>query len=151
MNVIATNYVFNFDALLLGGVTILLCLIVQALFVMLVTSKFKSGVRNLINSDRWILAQIVFFAGILLLLTSHLVQIYIWGMSLKIFDIIPNQHQAMVFAGSTYTTVGFVTDPLPVYWQLITVIMAASGFFSFGWSTAVMFLLSQALFPAENS
>jgi hypothetical protein len=32
----------------------------------------------------------------------------------------------------------------------MTVIMAASGFFSFGWSTAVMFLLSQALFPAEK-
>jgi hypothetical protein len=150
MNATATNYVFNFDALMLGSTTILLCLIVQALFVMLVTSKFKNGVRDLVNGDRWILAQFIFFAGILLLLISHLVQIYIWGLSLTIFDIIPNQHQAMVFAGSTYTTVGFVTDPLPVHWQLMTVIMAASGFFSFGWSTAVMFLLSQALFPSEK-
>jgi len=146
----ATNYVFNFDALILGCATILLCLIIQALFVMLVTSKFKTGVRNLINGDRWMLAQVVFFAGILMLLISHLVQIYVWGLALTLFDIIPNQHQAMVFAGSTYTTVGFVTDPLPVHWQLITVIMAASGFFSFGWSTAVMFLLSQALFPSEK-
>jgi hypothetical protein len=150
MNATAANYVFNFDALMLGATTILLCLIVQALFVMLVTSKFKNGVRQLVSSDRWILAQIVFFAGILFLLVSHLVQIYIWGLALTIFDIIPNQHQAMVFAGSSYTTVGFVTDPLPVHWQLITVIMAASGFFSFGWSTAVMFLLSQALFPSEK-
>ncbi len=150
MNVIAANYVFNAEALILGCITILLCLIVQALIVMLVTSKFKTSIRNLAKSDRWILAQIVFFAGILLLLISHLVQIYIWGLSLTTFDIIPNQHQAMVFAGSTYTTVGFVSDPLPVYWQLITVIMAASGLFSFGWSTAVMFLLSQALFPSEN-
>lgn len=150
MDATAANYVFNFDALMLGATTILLCLIVQALFVMLVTSKFKNGVRQLVSSDRWILAQIVFFAGILFLLVSHLVQIYIWGLALTIFDIIPNQHQAMVFAGSSYTTVGFVTDPLPVHWQLITVIMAASGFFSFGWSTAVMFLLSQALFPSEK-
>lgn len=128
----------------------LLCLIVQAMFVLLVTTKFKNGVRQLVNANRWTLAQIVFFAGILLLLASHLVQIYIWGLSLTIFDIIPNQHQAMVFAGSSYTTVGFVTDPLSVHWQLMTVIMAASGFFSFGWSTAVMFLLSQALFPSEK-
>ena len=146
----AANYVFNFDALILGCATILLCLMIQALFVMLVTSKFKTGVRNLINVDRWMLAQVVFFAGVLMLLISHLVQIYVWGLALTLFDIIPNQHQAMVFAGSTYTTVGFVTDPLPVHWQLITVIMAASGFFSFGWSTAVMFLLSQALFPSEK-
>jgi hypothetical protein len=150
MNMTAPNYVFNFDALILGCAMILLCLIIQALFVMVVTSKFKSGVQQLVSSDRWVLAQIVFFAGILLLLISHLVQIYIWGLSLTLFDIIPNQHQAMVFAGSTYTTVGFVTDPLSEHWQLITVIMAASGFFSFGWSTAVMFLLSQALFPSEK-
>jgi hypothetical protein len=150
MNMTAPNYVFNFDALILGCAMILLCLIIQALFVMVVTSKFKSGVQQLVSSDRWVLAQIVFFAGILLLLISHLVQIYVWGLSLTLFDIIPNQHQAMVFAGSTYTTVGFVTDPLSEHWQLITVIMAASGFFSFGWSTAVMFLLSQALFPSEK-
>jgi hypothetical protein len=150
MNVTAPNYVFNFEALFLGCATILLCLIIQALFVMVVTSKFKSAVRKLVNGDRWVLAQGVFFAGILLLLISHLVQIYVWGLSLSLFDIIPNEHQAMVFAGSTYTTVGFVADPLPVYWQLMTVIMAASGFFSFGWSTAVMFMLSQALFPSEN-
>jgi hypothetical protein len=150
MNVTATNYVFNFDALILGCITILICLIVQALFVMLVTTKFKVGVRKLINGDRWVLAQVVFFACILLLLISHLLQIYIWGLALNLFDIIPDRHQAMVFAGSTYTTVGFVSDPLTVNWQLMTVIMAASGFFSFGWSTAVMFLLSQALFPSEN-
>jgi hypothetical protein len=150
MNVTAQNYVFNFDALILGCATILLCLIIQALFVMVVTSKFNSGVRQLVNSNRLVLAQSVFSAGILFLLISHLVQIYIWGLSLTLFDIIPNQHQAMVFAGSTYTTVGFVNDPLPVHWQLVTVIMAASGFFSFGWSTAVIFLLSQALFPSEK-
>ncbi|MCM0036454.1 MAG: hypothetical protein NBV66_11780 [Burkholderiaceae bacterium] len=150
MNTTAANYVFNFDALILGCITILLCLIVQALFVMLVTTKFKNGVRQLVNAHRLTFAQAVFFAGVLLLLISHLIQIYIWGLSLSLFDIIPNQHEAMVFAGSSYTTVGFVTDPLSAHWQLLTVIMATSGFFSFGWSTAVIFLLSQALFPSEK-
>jgi hypothetical protein len=149
MNATATHYVFNFDALILGCLTMLLCLVVQALFVMLVTTQFKPRVQKLASIKRWMPAQFVFFAAILLLLISHLVQIYMWGSALNIFDIIPNQHQAMVFAGSTYTTVGFVSDPLSVQWQLMTVIMAASGLFSFGWSTAVMFLLSQALFPSE--
>jgi hypothetical protein len=56
----------------------------------------------------------------------------------------------MVYAGSTYTTVGFVSDPLPTQWQLLSVIMAVSGLFTFGWSTAVVFIISQALFPAEK-
>lgn len=93
MNVTATNYVFDFDALILGCVTIVLCLIVQALFVMHVTTKFKNGVSKLASEGRWVMAQSVFFTGILLLLISHLVQIYIWGLSLNLFDIIPNQHQ----------------------------------------------------------
>ena len=108
MNVTAQNYVFNFDALILGCATILLCLIIQALFVMVVTSKFKSGVRQLVNSNRLVLAQSVFSAGILFLLISHLVQIYIWGLSLTLFDIIPNQHQAMVEIPSTDVAPGII-------------------------------------------
>jgi hypothetical protein len=61
-----------------------------------------------------------------------------------------NAHQAMVFAGSTYTTVGFANDQLPYSWQLVTIIMATSGLFSFGWSTSVMFLLAQTLYPSQR-
>ena len=53
-------------------------------------------------------------------------------------------------AGSTYTTVGFANDQLPYKWQLITIIMATSGLFSFGWSTSVMFLLAQTLYPSQR-
>jgi hypothetical protein len=66
MNVTATNYVFNFDALILGCVTIVLCLIVQALFVMLVTTKIKNGVSKLVNEGRWVMAQSVFFLPVAL-------------------------------------------------------------------------------------
>jgi len=150
MTFTATNYVFNFEALILGCFTIVLCLMVQALVVMFVTLKCKPAIGRLVMKKKSILAQLVFFAGILTLLLSHLTQIYIWGQTLYFFDIINNLHQAMVFAGSTYTTVGFVTDPIGIQWQLLTVIMAATGLFCFGWSTAVMFILSQALFPSEN-
>jgi hypothetical protein len=88
--------------------------------------------------------------GVVILLTSHLLQIYVWGLALNLYGVIDSLHKAMVYAGSTYTTVGFITDPLPTQWQLLSIIMAVSGLFAFGWSTAVVFIISQALFPVEK-
>ena len=150
MGISAASYVFNFEALILGCSALLACVVIQGLFVLLVSSKGKSSIRKRVLANNALQAYAFFMGCILILLTSHLTQIYLWGFVLHAFNIIANQHQAMVFAGSTYTTVGFITDPLPIQWQLLSVIMAVSGLFSFGWSTAVMFILSQTLFPAEK-
>ena len=138
------------QALVLGCLMLVACVVIQAVFVFMVVSKGKRSIKNLRRTDNDLQAHGVFVACILLLLISHLTQIYVWGYALNAYDIIANQHQAMVYAGSTYTTVGFITDPLPTQWQLLSVIMATSGLFTFGWSTAIMFILSQALFPAEK-
>ena len=150
MGLSATQYVFNMQALILGCVMLICCVVIQATFVLLVVSKGKTSIKKLRHADHGLQAQVLFIACVLALLMSHLTQIYVWGYALHASDIITNQHQAMVYAGSTYTTVGFITDPLPTQWQLLSVIMATSGLFTFGWSTAVMFILSQALFPAER-
>ncbi|MBU3732052.1 MAG: hypothetical protein FGM26_11000 [Beijerinckiaceae bacterium] len=144
------NDVFNFQALILGSVTMLVCLFCQAVTVGLTTTKIKPQIGKLAAAKRIWIAQAVFFGSALILLCSHLFQIYLWGYSLYWAGVIKDPHTAMVFAGSTYTTVGFVNDPLPIGWQLLTIIMATTGLFSFGWSTSVMFLLSQTLYPAER-
>jgi hypothetical protein len=55
-----------------------------------------------------------------------------------------------MLAGSSYTTVGFISDALPVEWQLLIVIMATSGVFAFGWSTSIMFSLSRFVYPMTD-
>lgn len=146
----STNEMFNVSSLTLGCAMLLLCLVIHAFFVLLVTTKFKNSIQAFVHDKKRIKAQITFYVSIIVLLVSHLIQIYVWGQFLYRWDIIDAEHHAMVFAGSTYTTVGFTSDPLPIGWQLLTIIMAVSGVFSFGWSTAIMFLLSQTLFPSEN-
>ena len=128
----------------------LVCLFCQALSVGLTTAKIKPEIGKYVAAQKLWRAQATFFGSALILLISHLLQIWIWGMSLFWAGVVKDSHTAMVFAGSTYTTVGFVNDPLPLGWQLLTIIMATSGLFSFGWSTSVMFLLSQTLYPAER-
>lgn len=150
MEVTAANYVFNLQAFLMGCSVLLICVAIQALFVFLAVSRCKLTISYAIKGGRKLKAHFIFLLGILILLTSHLCQIYIWGYALNAYGVIDNMHQAMVYAGSTYTTVGFVTDPLQIQWQLLSVIMAVSGLFTFGWSAAVIFIISQALFPAEK-
>lgn len=146
----AEQDVFNFQALILGAGTMLVCLFLQALSVGLTTSNIKPLIARLAAAKKTWKAQSVFFGSALILLVSHLIQIWIWGASLFLAGVVKDSHIAMVFAGSTYTTVGFVNDPLPIGWQLLTIIMATTGLFSFGWSTSVMFILSQSLYPAER-
>jgi len=142
--------VFNLRALIFGSMTMLVCLIVQASGAHIVTLKLKPIIGRYENAHQHYLAQLVFLASALILLAFHLLQIYIWGMALVWSGAESNPHRAMVFAGSTYTTVGFANDQLPFGWQLAPIIMATSGLFSFGWSTSVMFLLAQTLYPSQR-
>lgn len=96
------------------------------------------------------LAHLLFFASIVILLMSHLAQILIWPMFLYWPGIMPNPNHAVLLAGSTYTTVGFVTDTLPEQWQLLEVIMAVTGLFAFAWSTSIFYALSQQLYREED-
>ena len=146
----ASPEVFNLPALAIGCLTMLLCLTIQASAAHTVSLKMKPLIQQFIEKRHGYLAQAIFLCSALLLLMSHLFQIYIWGLLLYETGVMANEHQAMVFAGSTYTTVGFTNDPLPLNWQLVTIIMATSGLFSFGWSTSVMFLLAQTLYPSQR-
>jgi hypothetical protein len=150
MNTNLSPDVFNLQALAIGCATMLLCLAVQASFAHTVSLRFKPLIENYMQKKRNFAAQAIFLSSAIVLLGSHLLQIFFWGGLLYWTGVMPNNHQAMVFAGSTYTTVGFTNDTLPVSWQLVTIIMATSGLFSFGWSTSIMFLLAQTLYPSQR-
>ncbi len=143
--------VFNPAALLLGCFTMIVCLLFQAYIINLAINFVPRIAAQLRGFDERIIAQFKFLLGALILVLTHIAQIYIWGTSLRLAGVIGDLNAAVIFAGSTYTTMSFVSDPLPPNWQLITIIMAASGLFSFGWSTSIMFVLAQRLFPIRLS
>lgn len=142
--------IFNGPALVVGCSAMLLCLLVQGGTVVLVMTQFKTRIRNLVFAKRNFTAHLMFFSAILILLMSHITQIYIWGLFLFMPGILDNIHQAMLLAGSTYTTVGFANDNLALQWQLLSVTMAITGLFAFAWSTSIMYGLSQQLYRVED-
>jgi len=145
-----SHYIFNGPALAIGISALLCCLTVQGATVVLVMTAFKARIRGLVNQGRVVKAHVPFFAAIITLLMSHMAQIFIWARFLYEPGIVPDIHKAVILSGSTYTTVGFATDNLPLEWQMLSVTMAVTGLFAFAWSTSIMYALSQQLYREED-
>lgn len=147
---IPDNFDFNWHALLLGIAALVVCLTIQATSVVIAMESTKSKIYKLASQKRKISAHSYFYLAMLILLVGHLLQIGAWGYALYVFGVVANPHIAFTLAGSTYTTVGFTNDTLPWNWQLIAIVMAISGLFSFAWSTSIMFNLTRGLYPIED-
>lgn len=147
---IPDNFDLNWHALLLGITAMIACLTIQATSVVIAMESTKSKIYKLASQNRKISSHAYFYLAMLILLIGHLLQIAAWGYALYRFDVVANPHVAFTLAGSTYTTVGFTNDTLPWNWQLIMIVMAISGLFSFAWSTSIMFNLTRGLYPIEN-
>ena len=146
----SSEYVFNFDAIVFGGAMLFLILFIHASYMFFVTSQYEKITDKLIAAKRYEWVRVVFYVMAFLLTISHLLEIFVWGYSLSIAGLVPNTHHAMLFAGSTYTTVGFGTNPLPIGWELVMVVIALSGMIAFGWSISVLFGMTQAVSTASR-
>lgn len=145
-----TQNVFNGPALMLGSAAMLVCLLIQGAAVVTVMTVLKPRIQALARQKRAVMSHLLFSAGILALLGSHLLQIFIWAKFLDAESLTSDVHRAIVFAGSTYTTVGFTADTLPQQWQLLAVIMAVTGLFAFAWSTSALYALLQRLYHTSD-
>lgn len=145
-------YVFNPDALVASGLILFGILVFHAFYMFFVNRLYRARAQALIDRNRYILAQAFFLVGAFVLSIAHILEILALGYTLKWTGLIPNTHQAIVFAGSTYTTVGYGTDPLPVGWDLVMVTIALSGLITVAWTTSVLFGMasySQTAFELE--
>jgi hypothetical protein len=81
----------------------------------------------------------VFFSGlVLLILTTHLAEMLLWGCTLVVVGAIPIFRDAYYYASVTYTTLGYGAEILPQGWRILAPMIAMSGFFAFGWTTGVL-------------
>lgn len=144
-----STYIFNWPAMAIGCPALLLCIAMQGSTVAMVMGKLKPRLRVLATQQRNALAHLLFFTCVVILLSSHLIQILIWAQFLYWSGVMNNPHTAVLLAGSTYTTVGFANDTLAAKWQLLQVIMAVTGLFAFAWSTSILYALSQQIYPNE--
>jgi hypothetical protein len=129
-----SSHFFNFDAILFGGVMLFLLLIFHAVYNYFVTNAYQKFSRKFILNKKFRYTLFLFYGLSFVLVGSHLAEIFIWGATLFYSGLVPNFDQAIFFAGSAYTTVGYGAMPLPAGWDLLMVVIALDGMVAFGWT-----------------
>jgi len=79
-----------------------------------------------------------FYVAFIFFALIHISEVFIWSGIVIWLKLIPDTVQAILFAGSCYTTVGFVGDILPNGWKSMAFFIAFTGLFSLAWTTSVM-------------
>jgi hypothetical protein len=91
-----------------------------------------------------------FYATFLFIAIVHICEIVLWCFYLLMLNLVDDPIQALLFAGSCYTTVGFVSDILPPGWKALAFFIAFTGLFSIAWTTSVMIGMTNTYKSAWN-
>jgi hypothetical protein len=91
-----------------------------------------------------------FYFSFLFIALVHITEIILWCMFLLGLGLMNDGVQALLFAGSCYTTVGFINDVLPEGWKSLAFFIAFTGLFSLAWTTSVMIGMTNTYKAAWN-
>jgi hypothetical protein len=91
-----------------------------------------------------------FYASFFFIALVHICEIILWSFFLLGLGLIDDGVQALLLAGSCYTTVGFISDTLPIGWKSLAFFIAFTGLFSLAWTTSVMIGMTNAYKAAWN-
>jgi hypothetical protein len=83
-----------------------------------------------------------FYLTFIYIALIHITEILIWSFYIVQLNLISDPVKAVLFAGSCYTTVGFIEDILPAGWRSLAFFISFTGLFSLAWTTSVMIGMS---------
>jgi voltage-gated potassium channel Kch len=135
---------------LFAAVGFILIMINHAFFTELVSFLHTRVTKPLLDANRRLLARPALYFGVLILISSHLVEICIWGYALVWAGFVAGIGEALYFSGSTYTTLGYGNDILPGATNSITAVIALSGMFSIAWTTSSLMGMIQHMLSGKN-
>ncbi len=91
-----------------------------------------------------------FYTSFIFIALIHIFEIGLWAHYLIMLELITDPLQSLLFAGSCYTTVGFVQDILPEGSKSIVFFIAFSGLFSLAWTTTILIDMTKTYKSAWN-
>lgn len=97
---------------------------------------------------KWV--YIHFYFAFIFIALIHICEIVLWTFYLFALGLMNDGVQALVFAGSCYTTVGFASDTLPNGWKSLAFFISFTGLFSLAWTTSVMIGMTETYKTAWN-
>jgi hypothetical protein len=144
---IANNHTFTSEldlpAYLFGITMLLIVMLVHGLALLQIAKRYEVKSFLYLAEKKYSSVTLVFYVSILCLFLTHIFEIILWGISLRVFNLMPNLGESILFSGSTYTAMGFMDDPLPSGWKMLAIIIAFSGMFAFAWTASVMISMTK--------
>ncbi|MBU3601451.1 hypothetical protein [Polynucleobacter sp. AM-25C3] len=134
----------NFPFLLLfrdaaWGIFFLICILIfHGSAINHVYMRFERLTRQNLKSNQYNRVFYHFYATFVFLAMFHLLEILFWACVIIGIDLMPEAIDAILFAGSCYTTVGFEADNLKDGWKTFAFFISFSGLFSLAWTTSIM-------------
>ena len=111
-------------------------LVLNAFFSRRISLKYEVRARRAIARKHYNTALYFFFHAVVALALVQIGAIVVWAVLLRVLGVVQGMHEALLFAGSCYTTVGILSDIATEQWRLLPILIAVSGIFSFALSTA---------------
>jgi hypothetical protein len=133
----------DFPAYLLGALILIVVMIFHGVMLLQISKRYEVKSYLLLAQKKFASVSVYFYVCIFLLFITHIAEIVIWGLALYLFKLLPNLGDSILFAGSTYTAMGFMEDILPSGWKMLAVIIAFSGMFAFAWTASVMISMTK--------
>jgi len=127
----------------LGISILLLVMLVHGVALLQIAKRYEVKSFLYLSEHKYSSVAFVFYISILCLFMTHIAEIFIWGISLWAFKLLPFLSESVLFAGSTYTAMGFIDDILPPGWKMLAIIIAFSGMFAFAWTASVMISMTK--------
>lgn len=128
---------------LLGGAMLLVGMVFHGVILLQIAKRYEVKTFLYLAEKEYSAVALCFYGSVFLLFLTHIAEIFIWGIALYAFKLLPALGQSILFSGSTYTAMGFMEDILPDGWKMLAVIIDFSGMFSFAWTASAMISMTK--------
>jgi hypothetical protein len=145
MNPVHTSISTSLDlpGYLFGAVMLLLVMVFHGVVLLQIAKRYEVKTFLYLAEKKYSAVAFCFYTSVFCLFWTHIAEIFIWGLALYTFKLLPALGQSILFSGSTYTAMGFMEDILPDGWKMLAVIIAFSGMFAFAWTASVMISMTK--------
>jgi hypothetical protein len=131
----------GFIDIALGSPNLILIISIHGFLLRRITDYFSRNYNLLEANYSTGKFDMTFITTIWFLLSTHLIEAFLWSLPMYGLGMFPSLRIAFYFAAQTYTTLGMGDVTLPLEWRLIGPLVAISGLFTFGWTGSVLVVM----------
>lgn len=111
---------------------------INVFFLRRISIYYEINARIHLGRDCYNRVFLTYLISITFLMLIQVILMIAWGSYIYLLGLSDHIFDALLFAGSCYTTIGVVSDNMPNAWKLQAIFIALSGLFAIALSTAAM-------------